>query len=405
MTIPCVRRTTCRICGASDLELVLPLTPTPIASSFLPKPELLPVYPLDVALCRRCGLVQLLDTVDPIALYSQATERTARDSPGMREHFQRLADGLERFRPTPTANGRPPAVVEIGSNDGCLLRALKGRGWRVIGIDPCEAAAPDGIETIAKMFTASVARRFMDRADLIVANNVMANVDDLNDFAEGIKRLLAPDGVFVFETGYLGSLVEHLVFDNIYHEHLSYFSVAPLIHLFAHHGLELFDVEVVNTKGGSLRGFVQHVRGPRPHTTNAVALMAKEEQQELLNPWTYRTMNQRLTRLRHNLGDVLKALDREWQLIGYGASHSVVTLLHHLDIARFLEFVVDDNPVKRGLLTPGHQLEIRAPVALTSHAYTVILPWRFADQIMAKNQRYMELGGRFLVPVPEVRIV
>jgi hypothetical protein len=229
----------------------------------------------------------------------------------------------------------------------------------------------------------------------------------LNDFAEGIRTLLAPDGVFVFETGYLGSLVEHLVFDNIYHEHLSYFSVTPLIHLFAHHGLELFDVEVVNTKGGSLRGFVQHVRGPRPHTTNAVALMAKEEQQELSNPWTYRTMNLKLARIRSELHSLLASLDDQHRLAGYGASHSVVTLLHHFDIAKYLRFVVDDNPVKRGTFAPGSALPVFGPDALVSERidHCVILPWRFASQIMARNVDYHQRGGWFIVPVPEVRIL
>jgi hypothetical protein len=244
-----------------------------------------------------------------------------------------------------------------------------------------------------------------------VANNVLANVDDLNDFAEGIRTLLAPDGVFVFETGYLGSLVEHLVFDNIYHEHLSYFSVQPLIHLFAHHGLELFDVELVNTKGGSLRGFVQHVRGPRPHTTNAVALMAKEESQGLLNPSTYQCIGAKLTRLEETLGHLLAIHTRDDIAVGYGASHSVVTLMHVLDIAQYLSFLVDDNPVKHVLYAPVnddatlHGLQVYAPTKLRSNHYCVILPWRFADQIIAKNKKYLDAGGRFIVPVPEVRIV
>jgi hypothetical protein len=265
-----------------------------------------------------------------------------------------------------------------------------------------------GARTLVEFFTAQIAHMMRESpsagpADLIVANNVLANVDDLNDFAEGIRTLLAPGGVFVFETGYLGSLVEHLVFDNIYHEHLSYFSVMPLIHLFAHHGLELFDVEVVNTKGGSLRGFVQHVRGPRPHTTNAVALMAKEEQQGLLNPSTYQCIGAKLTRLRWNVQDMVFALfSAGHSFAGYGASHSVVTLLHYFKISKYLDFVVDDNPAKQGSVIPGSDLYVRAPSALNEADYAVILPWRFSTMIMQKHHEYQ---GRFIVPVPEVRIV
>lgn len=399
------RRTTCRICHSGALELVLSLAPTPIAGLFLQKPEPLPVFPLVLALCRRCGLVQLLDTVDPVALYTQTTERTARDSPGMAAHFQRYAEALRVFQP----NGQGFAV-EIGSNDGCFSNTLRADGWLVCGVDPCQSIPREAGFTIRSMFSADVAKEIrtsIQPANLIVANNVLANVDDLGDFAEGIKTLLAPNGVFVFETGYLGSLVEHLVFDNIYHEHLSYFSVVPLIQFFADHGLALFDVEVVNTKGGSLRGFVQHYHGPRAHTVNAASLLAKEEQQELLNPWTYRAMGRKLAHIRETLRSVLPALAATHTLAGYGASHSVVTLAAHFDIAQYLRFVVDDNPVKQGMRVPGTELSVCDPLSLQADLidFCVILPWRFADQIVKKHQAFREAGGRFIVPVPEVRFV
>lgn len=408
----CVRRSSCRICDSRDLELVLPLAPTPSASDFrteatkdLPQPY----YPLDVLLCRRCGLVQLADTVDPVHLYAQSWERTSRDSPGMAEHFQRFAESMRSFKP---ADGQRGFAVEIGSNDGCLLRALKDEGWMIVGVDACAAAAKEasqaGIPTLHRLFNSAFVTNLCDpsSADLIIANNVLANIDDLPDVAEGIRALLKPTGVFVFETGSLADLVGSLVFDNIYHEHLSYFSVRPLIKLFADHGLELFHVERVETKGGSLRGFVQHYHGPRAHSTAAVQFLAQEEAQGLDKPATYVAMGEKLARIKGTLGDVLAGLQSEFKaIIGYGASHSVVTLLHQFDLADYLRYVVDDNPIKVNLYTPGHKLLVMPSLYIANAAYAVILPWRFADMILAKNQPYLQAGGRFIVPIPEVRIL
>jgi hypothetical protein len=286
---------------------------------------------------------------------------------------------------------------------------------RVLGVDPAreiaKAATASGVETIPECFTLDLARKIREErgpADVIVANNVIANIDDLQELAKSIRELLSPTGVFVFESGYLADLVRSLVFDNIYHEHLCYHSVKPMASFFKRHGMELFDVQHVPTKGGSIRGFAQS-SGAGRLVQPAVAAMAKQEEaQGLYRPETYRDLCATLDRLRTTLVDVLAGLKlRGHAIAGYGASHSVTTLLYHFGIADQLSFVVDDNPRKHNLFSPGHHLPVLPSAALLERrpAYVVVLPWRFAGQIIERNQDFLRGGGRLIVPIPETRIV
>jgi SAM-dependent methyltransferase len=407
------RRTTCRLCGSGDIELAIPLTPTPVADDFVPVSRLdepQETFPLDVVLCRACGLVQLVDVVDASSIYVEYRYVT-KSSPGLSDHFHAYADHVARR----LALAPGSSVVEIGSNDGTLLSFFKAQGMRVLGVDPAREiarlATEGGVETRPLCFTSDVARelrRERGAADLVVANNVIANIDDLDDFGEGIRHLLSPGGAFVFESGYLADLVQNLVFDNIYHEHLSYHAVKPLACFFARHGLELFDVEHVDTKGGSIRGYVQLSGGARPLVPAVTTMIGCEEAQGLYRPETYRELCRRLDRLRSGLVEVLCGLQLCGRSIaGYGASHSVTTLVHHFGIGELLSFVVDDNPRKHRLFSPGHHLPVLPSSVLLERRpeYVVILPWRFADAIASRNHSFMAAGGRFIVPVPETRIL
>jgi SAM-dependent methyltransferase len=406
------RRNTCRLCGSGDIEVVIPLTPTPVADDFIPASRLherQETFPLDVFLCRACGLVQLVDVVDAASIYVEYLYVT-KSSPGLADHFRTYADDVIRRLALPPGS----LVVEIGSNDGTLLSFFQARDMHVLGVDPARdiarAATAEGIETRPVCFTCDVARelrRERGMADLVVANNVIANIDDLDDFAEGIRQLLSPDGVFVFESGYLANLVQNLVFDNIYHEHLSYHSVRPLASFFARHGMELFDVEHVATKGGSIRGYVQQSGGARRITPAVAAMIEMEQAQGLYRPETYRQLCRRLDRLRNALVDVLGGLQLRGRAIaGYGASHSVTTLVHHFGIGGQLEFVVDDNPRKHHLYSPGYHLPVLPSAVLHERRpdYVVILPWRFAEPIISRNHAFVAAGGRFIVPLPDLRI-
>src|SRR5712692_4871870 len=257
-----VHRDTCRLCGSSDLQLVLKMTPTPpgdhyVTAEALDEPQA--AYPMDLVMCGQCGLAQLPDVVDPELLYRHYIYNTA-VSLGPVQHFDRYAEAvLNCAGPAPGS-----LVVDIGSNDGTLLRAFAKRGMRVLGIDPARAVARSateaGIETVPTFFRAALAadlRRERGPASIVTANNVFANVDDLDDLADGIRQLLTPDGVFVFETGYFPDLVRARIIDNIYQEHLSYYAVKPLQRFFPRHGMQLAAVEHEPTKGGSIRGFVR----------------------------------------------------------------------------------------------------------------------------------------------------
>lgn len=405
------RRGDCRLCGGRDLELVLPLAPTPIADDFVPegrRREIQQIFPLEVWLCHGCGHTQLLDAVDPEALFGSYTYET-KVSLGLVEHFGRLAARLIPHLP-------PGAFVcEIGSNDGSMLRFFREAGHRVLGVDPAREiarrATASGIETLPEPFSAALGaaiRRERGPASLVIANNVFAHVDALGDVAEGIRALLADDGVFVFEVSYMADILERMLFDTIYHEHLCYHAVRPFAGFFERHGLAFFDVERIPTKGGSLRGFVQRAGGPRAAAPQVGSLMRLEEQLGLGRAETYRAYGERIAALRDGALEAVESFRRAGgEVAGYGASATVTTLLHHFDLGRRLAFLVDDNPVKQGTFSPGHHLPVLHPAALQERrpAAVVLLAWAYAEPILARCGDYRGGGGRCIVPAPAVRVL
>jgi SAM-dependent methyltransferase len=257
-----VHRKTCRMCDSAELHVILRLEPTPpgdhyVTAAALDVPQ--PAYPMTLVMCERCGLAQLPDVVDPEILYRDYIYNTS-ISLGLVRHFDEYAAAVIERAAVPAES----LVIDIGSNDGTLLRAFKNRGMRVLGVDPARdvarKATEAGLETRTDFFDSRVAveiRRERGPAAIVTANNVFANVDDLQEFVEGVRLVLAPDGVFVFETGYFPDLVNQSIIDNIYQEHLSYYSVKPLLQFFRRHGMQLVAVDHEPTKGGSIRGFVQ----------------------------------------------------------------------------------------------------------------------------------------------------
>lgn len=413
VTPDCVRRDDCRLCGSRSLELVFKLAPTPPADHYLPparSPQNAACYTLELFLCRDCHYGHLRDTVNPELLYRDYIYAT-QTSPGLDTHFRAYADSVLQ-RVGPAAGSR---VVEFGSNDGTLLRCFRERGHSILGIDPAtataEAATAAGVETWSEYFSPAVAERVRKErgpASLLIANNVLANIDDLHSVAKAVRALLADDGVFVFESGYLLDLVVNCVFDNIYHEHISYFSIEPMARFFAQHGLELYDVERVPTKGGSIRVFVQRAKGPRKATPAVKATIELELQQGLDKPATYRALETRAAGLKRDLLALLDKIRSKGKTVaGFGASPSVTTLLYYFDLGKRLEFLADDNPRKRGTLSPGQRIPVYPASSLLEKKpdYVLILPWRFADAIRAKNGAFEKQGGRFIVAIPKVEVL
>jgi len=308
-------------------------------------------------------------------------------------------------------------VVEIGSNDGTLLRFFKDAGMRVLGIDPArriaEEATRGGVETLPEFFDLALAKRLRSQgweAALIAANNVFAHADDLHTIVDGVAHLLQPDGLFVFEVSYLLDVFEKTLFDTIYHEHLSYHAVKPLVGLFARHGMELIDAVRVDSHGGSLRGIAKRQGGRWPIQPSVADLISQEAQLGLHSAEAYQRFFEHIQSRKQELTALLrqrKAQDRK--IAGFGAPAKATTLMFHLGLGPdTLNYIIDDSPLKQGLYSPGHHI----PVVPSSHLYdpahrpddVLILAWNFAEPIMAKHQAFHTQGGHFIVPLPEVRV-
>lgn len=407
------RRTVCRLCPSTSLDLVLALTPTPLANSLVTAEMVSvvePCFPLDVFACRACGHVQLLDVVDPEVLFRNYLY-TSGASPVYIDYLKDYASKtISDFR-----IGRDDLVVEIGSNDGTLLRHFKERGMRVLGVDPArnltEIARQAGVETISEFFTSDLARQIKDdrgTARLIIANHVFAHADDLAAVVRGVRQLLAPDGIFAFEVSYLLEVYRKVLFDTIYHEHLSYHAVGPLVGFFAHQGMELIDTQQVTHQGGSLRCMVQFAGGPWPKNPSVQSLISQELQELGTDlPATFRRFGERIERERQRLTCLLAKIRAKGQHIaGYGAPAKTTTLMYHFGLdAKQLEFIGDDSPIKQGMFTPGLHIPIVPSEEIYKRKpdYLLVLAWNFADSIIARHKAFSQAGGKFIVPLPTLR--
>ena len=405
----------CRLCGSPDLEALWSLGETPLANAYRRPDELAqPVFqaPLDVQRCTYCELVQLKHTVSPEALF-QDYLYVSSTSPRFVAHCTAYAAHLiERFRLTPRT-----LVIDVGSNDGILLKPLRARGARVLGIEPAlriaAMAQADGIETIPAFLDVPLARALRAArgpAAIVTANNVFAHVPDLPGFVESVQVLLSENGVFVFEVQYLGDLLRDNLFDIIYHEHLCYYHLTPLVAYFASRGMDLFDVQRLPVHGGSLRVFVQRAGGPQARDERVTNLLAEERAARLQESGTYQTFVTRVERNKEALQDLLRHLRAEQKLIvGYGAPAKATTLLATFGIgAETLSYIVDDDAkMKQGRFMPGVPIPIVPPARLYEDRpdYCLILAWNFAEPIIENHARYAAAGGRFIVPVPEPRLI
>ena len=409
------RRETCRLCDARDLTLVLSLGETPLANAFV-RPEQRgqpqPRFPLDVHVCLACGHAQLLDVVDPELLFRDYVYVSA-TSPVFVEHFRRYA---ETMRATARLS-RGSTVIEIGSNDGTMLRCFQDAGMRVLGIDPARAiaaaATAGGIETRPVFFDAALARDLRRdgwEAALITANNVFAHADDLGGIADGVAHLLAPDGLFAFEVSYLLDVVDHVLFDTIYHEHLSYHTVKPLVGFFERHGLQLIEVQRVSPHGGSLRGIAQRRGGSRRVHPSVEAAIREETARGLHAPAAFRALAQRIGQIKIELTALLRERKAQGHRIaGFGAPAKATTLLYHFGIGpETLDYIVDDSPWKQGRYTPGHHIPVVPAAWLYDAAHrpddVLVLAWNFAESILRAHQAFHASGGHFIIPLPQLEV-
>ena len=409
------RRERCTLCaaGARDLAEVMSLAPTPPANEFLREEELSEpreAIPLTLLLCKTCGHLQLAEIVDPGRLFKNYVYVSG-TSPVFVAHFHEYAKtACERF-----GLGSGAFVVEIGSNDGTLLKQFQSLGVTdVLGVDPAteivESALAAGVPTLEAFFTTELARELESSrrpADLVCANNVFAHAEDLGDFARATAHVLGPNGVFAFEVSYLADVVEKLLFDTIYHEHTSYHALAPLVRFFEAQGMRLFDAERVSTHGGSIRCFAS-LSGARHEKTKRLGeLLQKERELALESPEAYARFKQRISergaRLKARLGEIRARGER---VAGFGAPAKLTTLMHEFGLDRqSIDFIVDDSAWKQGRYTPGTHIPVVASSELGARkpGFCVVFAWNFADSIVGKHAAYTNAGGHFIVPLPELR--
>lgn len=403
----------CRICKNNDLLEFFSLGAMPPPNLFPKSDDNLenePFYPLDVYFCQHCGLVQLKHVVNPNIMFRDYIYITS-GSNTMVEHFGRLAEELvKKFKLNSDS-----LVVDIGSNDGTLLSHFKRLGPRTLGIDPAEnlvsVAAEKGIEQLPLLFTnqsAKKVRQKYGRAKVITATNVFAHVNDLHDFVRGLKTLLTNDGIFIAEFPYLVDLLEKEELDTIYHEHLSYFAIRPLLTLFEKHDLKLFDVKRLPVHGGSIRLYVR--RGGKKTLTPVVKeLLRLEERMGMETSKPYLDFAKKAYDKRRNLVKFLSDLKAKGkQIIGYGAAAKGNILLNFCNIGpEILDYIVDAIPDKQGRITPGVHIPVYPEAKLLEDMpdYALLLAWNFADEILEKNKEYRKKGGKFILVVPEIKIV
>jgi SAM-dependent methyltransferase len=402
----------CRACGKVGLTPVLSLGETPLANRLLTDEQLNepePTWPLELAWCPDCSLVQITETVPPETLFSDYAYFSS-FSDTMVAHAKSIAQRLTSDREL----GADSLVVEVASNDGYLLQWYREAGVPVLGIEPAQniakvAIEERGIPTISEFFGQDIATQLAadgKRADIIHANNVLAHVADLNGVVAGFRAMLKPNGVAVVECPYLKDLIDHVEFDTIYHEHLCYFSLTALDRLFRSHDLEIVDVERLDIHGGSIRIHAMP-SGVEPVRESVTSLLA-EEAQWVDDAASYATFGARVANLGKELTGLLQRLKSEGKRIAvYGASAKGSTLLNFFGIDRSLiDYVVDRSTVKQGHYTPGTHLKIYDPDRLTQDQpdYCLLLTWNFAREILEQQQEFRDQGGQFIIPIPEVKV-
>ncbi len=414
MTKKHFRRKNCRLCHSNKLKSVVKFCATPPANAFVSNRDLnieQETYPLEVFFCCNCKHVQLLDVVNPSILFKNYVYVSG-TSPVFIKHFEDYSKSLiDSFSPS-----FDEIIIDIGSNDGTLLSFFKQEGFKVLGIDPAkeisEIANKKGIETLNNFFDLELSnhiKKNYPKASIITANNVFAHCDDLIGIVNGVKNLLSENGTFVFEVSYLVDVVEKTLFDTIYHEHLSYHSVIPLIDFFKSNGMELFKVDFINTHGGSIRGFAK-LECSKIKTDNSIKnLVQLEKKLGIDNPKTFINFDEKITLLKKRLLEILHTLKSEGKKIAaFGAPAKATTLMYQFGLNKdVIDYIIDDSPLKQGLYSPGLHIPVLSSEHLKNQSpdYLLLLAWNFADSIVEKNKEFLESGGHFIVPLPQIQII
>ncbi len=403
----------CRVCKENDFTKVLTFGPTPLANAFLSKDKIDReeyFYPLDVYFCNNCKFLTLGHVVSPVALFKDYVYVSS-TSQVFINHFKTFSKEIyKRFKLTEKS-----LVLDIGSNDGILLRPFKDLGTKVLGIEPASKIAflaqKEGVETISEFFSVQLAKKIVGKyghAKIATATNVFAHIDDLDEVIKGLDILLDKDGIFIMEAPYLVDFLEKRYFDLVYHEHLSYWSIKSLITLFKRFDMEVFDVQKVAVHGGTIRVFIARKRVHKKEKSVA-KFLSLEKKWKLEQKETYLQFSDKVLENKIKLLALLRKIKSEnKKIVGYGASAKGNTLLNYFSIGQeFLDYIVDDSSWKQGLYSPGKRISVVSSKVLANDKvdYILILAWNFAQSIMANNKKFSEKGGHFIIPVPRPIII
>jgi SAM-dependent methyltransferase len=408
------KRQNCRGCSDDNLILVLSLGNTPLANAFLKeedmkKPEA--VYPLELYYCKKCHLLQLLEVIDPEILFKEYIYVTG-TSETMALHNSKLVDIIMKKQKLVKSD----LVLEIASNDGSLLSFFQRNGIRTLGIEPAKniaaIAREKGIETINYFFDDECVLEVQSNygyANIVIANNVLAHVDDTVGFLKRALALLKPEGIIVIEVPYLINMLDNLEYDTIYHEHLSYFSILALMKIYASAELSIIQIDRLSVHGGSLRIYASSKFEVQDHHEGIYRMAENEKQYGLTEERTYLDFSDKVHENKNELLRLIRNLHTNGKTIaGYGAPAKGNTLLNYcgIDIS-LISYTVDKNPLKIGLYTPGMHIPVLDVSTLLERQpdYVLILAWNFAEEIMRQQREYRNQGGRFIIPIPEPRVV
>ena len=406
-------RNTCRGCLSRDLSVVVPLAPLPVASpnvGDLSQSDAHVSAPTDMYQCKSCGLIQLATVIDPEFQYSNFLYKT-NISVGLSDHFKAFLDVLA----SQDLLGSGKFLFEIGSNDGSLLAHGKQYGARVLGIDPAvdiaRQATKNGYPTIGDFFTRETARKILGengKADVIISNNTVANIDDLDDLFLAAKSMLTDDGVFVIETQYALDVFKKNLLDVIYHEHISYFSIAPMDVLLSRLGLELYDAEEIAPKGGSIRFYIQHESGPKESTKRLKNLRECETQVGLYNGTLIQAFTKEISSLSDKINNQVNMLKEQRKPVyAFGSSVGCAALVHYFKLEKKIEAIFDDTPLCHVMRTTSGEIPVLPGKDLSckTASNVIILAWRYLDSIIDKQKQYCDKGGGFYCVLPDPEIM
>ena len=406
--------TNCRMCKSSNLQKFLDLGFSALSDNFLTIEQLEEsesFFPLTVYLCSNCGLCQLGYVVPPKFMFNKDYPYDSSTTKTGRNHFTKMGvDICDRFNLKENS-----LVMDVGSNSGVLLSAFKSKGMRVLGIEPssklANTAIEKGVDTIIEFFSGKLVKKILDdhgKVSVITGTNVFAHINDLDDFMLTADSLLVEDGIIVIEAPYLLHLIENLEYDTIYHEHLSYLSVKPMVEFCKKFNFEIFDIKEQTIHGGTLRYFIS--RKNKKEITKEVSNYLKiEEETELYSKKKLNDFANLVKNHRKALLQLLNDLKKDGKkIVGISAPAKGNTLLNYCKIDfEILDYVTERNPFKIGKFTPGMHIPVYSDEKLLEDQpdYALILAWNFADEIMQNNSKYQENGGKFIIPIPKPRII